>query len=1171
MIDAVEDQVVRERALDPRCSFIVQAPAGAGKTGLLIQRYLSLLAHVERPEEVLAITFTRKATAEMRARVLDALAAAAETDKADAGDAADALGTAAHHRRTLELARAVVARDRQLGWHLADAPSRLRVLTIDALCLSLSAQLPLSTGLSVPGRIVEDAEDLYRQTVRDLFDGLEESDRDAGWGASLEVVLAHLDNDLGRLEQMLVQMLVRRDQWLPFCAVHPDDPPDDPNLGGAEREQFEHALGIAVAEALNRLQAAVPSDLRASLAALADEIAASDAATFSPEAPTSRLRYELARWRALATQMLTNRGQWRARFPATAVGATARRLVEALAEEDTLRQRLHAVRDLPGPEYTDRDWMVLRALFDVLRTAAGLLQLVFAEGGAVDFIEITAAAQRALGSPEAPTDLALAIDYRLQHILVDEFQDTSHTQVALLSALSAGWSSDDGRTLFLVGDPMQSIYRFREADVSLFLRAWELGLPGVRLEPLRLVSNFRAEARLVEWANHVLPGALAPRDDAQQGAVAYRPARAGRDRQFDPGPPPPPASAVLVHAFPERQRDLEAARVVELVSVAWSRDPDSTVAVLVRTRTHLESILPALESAGLPVRGVDIEPLRNVGLIQDLLSLTRALLHPADRIAWLSVLRAPCCGLTLDDLHRLVGDDHTVAVLERLADPTYRGCLSEDGAARCEAIATVLLKADADRGRVPLPRRVRGTWIAIGGPAFAEPEHLDKAERFFSLLDELEAQPASVDADTVERRVRTLFAAPSQSSRAVDVMTIHKAKGLEFDVVIVPGLDRAPRREPPQLLAWSRTIAAAPAGHESSNSGQDALLIAPLPELGGRVDPPGSAYPEGSADGHRGVGAAQYRFIRQLDTVRVEHERGRLLYVAVTRARQELHLLAHVRRARTRDGDDGGLAPPLANSLLACLWPVLDGAFAAALEDAPRSEAVPPPMHRDGDHAGLLQRRPRDWMLPPPPASVRPATLGPAVPEATTESVAVEFLWASEVARHVGTTVHRALHDIATEGLASWGAARVRRGRAMWRSHLRGLGVDGAALGSALARVESTVSTVLEDARARWLLDSGHVDPRSEYAIGGRHRDTVVRAVIDRTFVDAAGVRWIVDYKTGRHEGGDPEVFLDRERERYRPQLERYAALMRAMDDRPIRLGLYFPALRGWREWQYAP
>jgi ATP-dependent helicase/nuclease subunit A len=107
------------------------------------------------------------------------------------------------------------------------------------------------------------------------------------------------------------------------------------------------------------------------------------------------------------------------------------------------------------------------------------LWLAFQEGGEVDFIEIAARASLALGDDEAPTDLAQALDYRISHLLVDEFQDTSPVQVELLEQLTRGWLPDDGRTLFVVGDPMQSIYRFRKADVGLFLRVRQRGIGGI--------------------------------------------------------------------------------------------------------------------------------------------------------------------------------------------------------------------------------------------------------------------------------------------------------------------------------------------------------------------------------------------------------------------------------------------------------------------------------------------------------------------------------------------------------------------------------------------------------------------------------------------------------------------------------------------------------------------
>jgi ATP-dependent exoDNAse (exonuclease V) beta subunit len=119
---------------------------------------------------------------------------------------------------------------------------------------------------------------------------------------------------------------------------------------------------------------------------------------------------------------------------------------------------------------------------------------------------------------------------------------------------------------------------------------------------------------------------------------------------------------------------------------------------------------------------------------------------------------------------------------------------------------------------------------------------------------------------------------------------------------------------------------------------------------------------------------------------------------------------------------------------------------------------------------------------------------------------------------------------------------------------------------SAIERVAAALTATLDDARGRWLLEA-HTDGRAEFALSGLIGGRIVNAVIDRTFV-ADHVRWIVDYKTGSHSGSDADSFLDQECERYRGQLETYALLMRALDPRPIRLGLYFPLLRAWRELQ---
>jgi len=221
---------------------------------------------------------------------------------------------------------------------------------------------------------------------------------------------------------------------------------------------------------------------------------------------------------------------------------------------------LAEIQRLAQPEYTGEQWRLIDALGSLLPLAVAQLQLVFRAHGTADFVQVLLAANQALGEPDEPTDLTLALDHRVRHLLIDEFQDTSLTQYELLLRLTAGWQPDDGRTLFAVGDPMQSIYRFREAEVGLFLHASRVGIGNVRLEPLALTRNFRSQSSLVEWVNRVFPQVLPARDDPVAGgaipfsaSISARPALAG--------------DAVSLHGVTGGV-NAEAQRVLELVRAA---------------------------------------------------------------------------------------------------------------------------------------------------------------------------------------------------------------------------------------------------------------------------------------------------------------------------------------------------------------------------------------------------------------------------------------------------------------------------------------------------------------------------------------------------------------------------------------------------------------------------
>jgi ATP-dependent exoDNAse (exonuclease V) beta subunit len=216
----------------------------------------------------------------------------------------------------------------------------------------------------------------------------------------------------------------------------------------------------------------------------------------------------------MATLFLTKDGTWRKKgginkklgFPAGKGEARAMKegfctLLEDISHLDDLKPLLEEILLLPDPSYSDEEWAILCDLLYLLPAAEAELKGVFAEEGTVDFQEVSRSAIEALGREDAPSDLMLALDMKLQHILVDEFQDTSRTQWALLEGLTSGWEGGDGRTLFIVGDPMQSIYLFREAEVGLFLQARDRCLGNITLTPKRLTSNFRSEPVIIDWVN----------------------------------------------------------------------------------------------------------------------------------------------------------------------------------------------------------------------------------------------------------------------------------------------------------------------------------------------------------------------------------------------------------------------------------------------------------------------------------------------------------------------------------------------------------------------------------------------------------------------------------------------------------------------------------------------
>lgn len=1102
-----EDEIARHRALDV-ASFIVEAPAGAGKTELLTQRYLRLLAVVENPEEVLALTFTNKAATEMRDRILGSLERAATGEMPEQP----------HKRLTFDLAQKVLAHDRSRVWGLLGHPGRLRITTLDALCASLARQMPYLSRFGAQPGVSEDAEAHYATAARRTLEMVEGGDADADVVAA---ALAFMDNNAGRLERLLISMLGRRDQWLHHATRIES---------GELKAEVEAGFAALIERDLAQVGSLLDAGWQSQLMPLARFAAAN-----VPEVLKALLDWftpltagieDLPQWQALANLLLTGTGTLRKAlnknigFPADKALKPQKEAMSALLADlagvPGIEAALGQIGGLPYPELSDAEWSTVECFSRLLRLAAGQLWLAFQEAGEVDFIEIAARAGLALGDDEAPTDLAQALDYRIRHLLVDEFQDTSPTQVALIEKLTRGWMPDDGRTLFVVGDPMQSIYRFRKADVGLFLRVRERGIGDLRLEHLRLFRNNRSFPGIVDWVNTAFPSIFPPQDVPEMGAVRYAESAATRPGRDDSG--------VSVHPLIEREESAsaedEARCILELILKARRDYPDERIAILVRARSHLDALVGEIRRSapGLRFQAVEIEGLDGRQHVQDLLTLFHALHHRADRVHWLALLRAPWCGLRLADLHALAADDKKQTIWQLLQDETRLARLSDDGQQRLRHLRAVIGLAFAQRGRQHPRRWLEGIWLMLGGPRCLEaPEALADVEAFFRLVDKLAAS-RNLTAETLAAQTAELFAPPDAlAGDSVQMMTIHKSKGLEFETVILPGLHRSTGGNDSSLLLWDEVAGA---------DGREHLLVAPMKARGADHGEP-----------------TTYDYLKKLEAERSAHEDERLLYVAATRAIRRLHLVGV---AVADENKDDGLKAPAAGTLLKLLWPgVAQAVFCEAL-GAGQATAAPASMI---DPASFVPPLVRLAEVGLPVALRNPATSWRQTDNAIELDAAPR---GRSLEAAVGTLVHRCLELIARQGLAHWPAARIHGLLPAYRRWLLGQGVGAADLDAAAGEVLAALITTLDSESGRWVL-AGHAEAAAEQAWSSAAGNATVNHVIDRIFV-VDGCRWIIDYKTVRV----AEAALAERAETFRPQLERYAALFRDQA-LPVRMAIYFP------------
>ena len=986
------DSLQRDAA-DPAVSVWVGASAGSGKTKVLTDRVLTLMLDGTPPQRILCLTFTKAAAAEMANRVNKRLA-----EWATADDAAlmDALVRLTGRRPDAER----MARARRLFAQVLDTPGGMNILTIHSFCESLLARFPLEAGIPPHFEVLDErsAAELM-QVARDTVLAAAETD-DALAGALAAVtrhaqedgfagLMARLSAERGRLARALAQhggvdgavaALLRR------LAVDPTETEDTPILAACEDMAFD-ALGLR-------------------------RVAAALAAGKGKTDPGRGER--MARWLAGAAAarrtgfkdytdvFMTQKQEIRSNLLPKPILKDDPGLADVMAVEAARLEAAHA---------RCRVIVTAAASAGLLRLGAALLDIYEAAKRAralLDYDDLIYAAKRLLETPGIAPWVLFKLDGGLDHILIDEAQDTNPEQWDIVRALAEEFFNGEGaraarRTVFAVGDRKQSIFSFQRADPAAFQRMrahFESRVKGSGQEwrDVALDISFRSTDAVLRAVDSTFAARAAAEGvidaDATLHHIAFRQGHAGRVELWplvgpraavEPEAWAPPLDRVPGDDPATRLAAVIAARVKawigrEMLPARGRPIRAGDVMILVRRRRGImEAVVRALKLAGVPVAGVDRMVLTDQLAVMDLVALGRFLLLPEDDLTLATVLKGPFLGLDDDDLFRLAHGRGRVSLWRRLA---------QDAPARPahDWLAALLARADfvppfelfAQVLAMPVPAGGTGRERMIARLG-AEAE--DPIDEFLSLaltyergrVPSLQGFLHWAEAGAVEIK-RDL----EQGARdEVRVMTVHGAKGLQAPVVILPDTVQMPTAQGPDLR-W----------------------VEGLP-----LWTPSQTYREEQGAAARDDAARQ----------RAEEHR-RLLYVAMTRAEDRLHVCGWHGRSEPAEGCwyaliRDGLAGAAAETEFDFTADCADGWSGSGLVLDQMQQVEPATAGKAG--ASELPVGPlHDWMRQPPGPEPRPGRpLTPSRPSAEDPPVVSPLAGGTARFRR-GLLIHRLLQGL---------------------------------------------------------------------------------------------------------------------------------------------------------------
>lgn len=1086
------DQKIREEALDTSGNFILEAPAGSGKTDLLIARYLALLSKVSHPRQILAVTYTRKAAIELEDRIVQKLNQAKEM-KADVPENPwEAL--------LLTLAKRALQKHKSHPAILFN-PESLQVGTFHSFCASLVRGWPLESGIPPEVDLLEDidqeallekAVDQYIRSI--LSEKVSDEERKAYTNR-----LASVNNYPDALSKQLKNLLKRRDRLKDFPLL------------SVERRSIE-SLNLELHRRLETYAGTLLSGLQNYFLQQETHWIQLKRALVTGQAPMGEklpesiqgiLLKDIGEWKKVAEVFLTGSGTLRKRFgprygfPDGFGMDPAVMLIKTLPFIEA--KRLAFVAKWPDPQ---EDNVGLAALMDILILASGaitkLQELIRTQG--MDYLELEMGALRALGQTDRPSEGLIFHHEHLRHILVDEAQDMNEIQVEILSRLTEGWEPGDGRTVFVVGDPKQSIYRFRRAEVSLFYEMKERGLPRnseaqLPLKPLLLTSNFRSRPHLVTFANRLFEKVMSsPRKEYDEVEFA-----SSEPTREEPDPFVPTTAAVFYNEDVSKKEDdsplkREACWIAHEVAKLHKEKPAETIAILIPARTHLPIYVKELMELNVPLRLLEGEPLKQRPEVRHLMNLFIAMVRPYDDVAWAGAMRTPWFN---------VSNQILLSFKKGRGFWSRRILSGRDAFPELTRFCEVIIEANKIFGREPYRSTLSRLWEDLEGASQITELYgaagVSNVRTFFDLLDLCSGMPGEEALLKLNRLLEMAYTPPDPKGAFSNVymMTIHKAKGLEFDHVFAVNLDydslRGGRSEDPAYRM------------ERLPGEEKHFLVA------------------ATADRRIGQQNLGSYLLRDLSNQRTLAEARRLFYVAATRAKESLTISGR-RKPPGKGNDEISFKTPI-SSLLNIMKKDEDDFKLLRNPVSSKPVEVEEKLLAPHLEPSPFDAEPLPYQITSP-SKIEDETSQAAIPGAEEEE--------EDYARAKGVVIHRILETLAQkrpcpdpkaiavalseEGIPLKEAEEIA-------PHVMGECIkawetpDFRSLCESAKEIHSELN--IEDFDGEWTLRVGRFD-----------------------LLLKTEARWVVlDYKTGRPEK-DVEAWLQIQKEHYRPQLNAYTQMV---------------------------